>query len=127
MGTIFLCLLLAVSICFFISKNSNANVVNVSYKNSLKIVTIKKDAKDIEKVLDSIEYTDEYPSLGDADYKIWVENKKMNERIFNGSIWIKDGKIIVFDKLKGKFGYVNDSDCDFLRGLLDSNMKTAEN
>jgi hypothetical protein len=87
--------------------------------NDFKEISNKKDISNIKDIMTRVEWKESLKRPSDKEsYSFWLEKEGNKERLTNYEVWFEDNQTIVFDKLNGKYGLVDNSDAPNLEQHL---------
>ncbi|WP_096156472.1 hypothetical protein [Bacillus sp. FJAT-45066] len=103
------------------TKEETSELIKVADStNDFKEITNKKDISNIKDIMKRVEWKESLKRPSDKEsYSFWLEKEGNKERLTNYEVWFEDNQTIVFDKLNGKLGLVDNSDAPILEQHLE--------
>lgn len=120
MVSIFMSLILVLSLTGC-SENDPKQLIRVTDSEpDIGVITSDKDMTDIKKMMDNVKWVEgtlKKPNR-EEDYKFWLEEEGVEERLANYEVWYEDNQTIIFNSTNGKVGELNKSDAQILKKYL---------
>ncbi|MGL5616800.1 MAG: hypothetical protein ACRDD2_11325 [Sarcina sp.] len=116
----YICIFVFVTFLFCFSLTSKKDFINISKKNNLEILKIKRsnDINTIKKISSPVTFSDTLTDNiqnKEADYKIWT-NK--NNRELNLYLYLLDEKILIWNTHENSYRYLTEDAYEDMLSIL---------